>query len=180
MTRNARLSIGPAVPGLVFGAIGVLAALCAALLLGASPFWLVATPALAALGAALPRTGGAWLASGALVLLLIIREPDAARAATAVFTVHLLHVLGTLSLAAGPLDRIALAALRPTTVRFAVVQSISQAALAVALLASGAAPTVSLAAMAGAAATLALAVLLRGMLARHRTDAFAMSESGPR
>ncbi|WP_309066298.1 hypothetical protein [Microbacterium sp.] len=177
MSSLDRVSTGPSAPGAVFAAAAVLVAFAAAHLLGAPGFWLAAAPALCALGTLVPRTWGVWLGAVALLVVLIVREPDAGRAAAAVAAVHLLHVLGALLQVAGPRDRIVLAALAPTAVRFAIVQGVSQVALFLVTVASDAAPTVPLAAVAGGGAALALAGVLSRMLHRQRVDGFASPPS---
>lgn len=80
----------------------------------------------AAVALVVPRTLAAWLAAACLPLGLALDEPSPARTALAILLVHAVHVLGALSLTIPLTSRVALRALRPSAIRFAVVQIIAQ------------------------------------------------------
>jgi hypothetical protein len=95
---------------------------------------------------------------------MLVSEPDLGRAMLAVFIVHLIHVLTSLTLVVPRGSRVVLAALRRSGVRLVAVQTIAQPVTVAALLvtagAAGATPWAVVAAAVAVAA--AAAVLISG------------------
>lgn len=172
MTRADRLSIGSSLPGFALLGLAVLVAVGGGMLLGMPTGWLIAMGIAALASGLVPQIGGTWMAAAALAVFLLSDAPAPARTAIAIVAVHLLHVLGSLLLVVSLRARIALRALRPTGIRFVVVQAIAQAAaLLVAVLPQSG--TLPLAVVAGAAAVLAVAIIGIRMLRTRRQAAFA-------
>lgn len=178
MMRDDRLEIGTAVPGPVLPAAAVAVALAAAALLGAPPLWLAVAGGAIAIGAFAPTIGGPWIAAAVLTAMLVAGEPHPARTALVIAAVHLLHVLGSLSLVVPLRARIALPTLRPTAVRFVVVQAAGQAAGLLASLLPQA-RSQPIAVLAAATAVLLVALAGRRMLRRQRRHAFPGSRPSP-
>ena len=175
MKREDGLDVGRAVPGAVLPALALGTAVAALALLGAPAGWTAAAAVAVVAGAFAPTIGGAWIAAAIVIGMLLAAEPHPGRTAVAVAAVHLLHVVGSLSLVVPLRARIALTALRPTARRFVIVQIVSQAAgLAATLLPRG--EQLPAAVLAGGFAVLAFTALAVRMLRHHRHQAFP----GPR
>lgn len=165
------LQIGASAPGALLRVLVVVVAVTAAALLEAPPAWLAVTGALALFGAVTPVHAGTWVAAAVLVGMLVVQGPDGFRAAIVVAAAHTLHVLGALTLVVPATARVALRALRPTAVRFAVMQAVGQ------LVAFGSAlipgrGSLPVAVVAGAVAVLALGMTSLRMLGPSRLVAF--------
>ncbi|UNK72164.1 hypothetical protein [Microbacterium sp. H1-D42] len=171
MTRGDRLSIGASIPGFSLPVLAVLTAVGGAMLLGVQGGWLIAIAVIAVIGVILPQVGGLWMAAGGLIIALALAPPDPARTAVAIAAVHLLQVLGSLSLTIPLRARVALRALAPTGIRFVIVQAIAQGiALAVGML-----PQVGALPLAVVGGGLAVLVLVAGgihMLRMRRQAAY--------
>lgn len=175
MTREDRLSIGAAVPGALLPVAAAAVAGGAAALIGMPTLWVAVAPAAVLLGGIVRMIGGAWIAAAILVIDLVAADSSPWRTATVIAAVHLLQVLGSLMLVIPLRSRIAVRALAPTAVRFALVQLLCQA---VGLLAS-LLPTRSglpLAAIAGAVAVLVFTVFVVRMLRTGRAGAFSKAD----
>lgn len=157
MSRRRGFHVGPRAPGWVVRALLVLVAAVSAWGLAAPVGWWIAITVLAALGAVLPQTAGAWIAASGLCLILLFLPPDHARAAVAVASVHAIHVLASLSFVVGMRTIVSLRALLPSVRRYLGVQVVAQLLLAAAMLVP-AGGGLAWAAVVGAIAVLALAV----------------------
>ncbi|HLT67880.1 MAG TPA: hypothetical protein VKZ73_08420 [Microbacterium sp.] len=131
--RRDRIVIGPATPGFVLRAGGVLLVAAAALVLQPVTFWQVSFVLAAIAGAVFPRTGLAWAALLVAPLALLMQDISPWRTAIAIVVVHLGHVLAGLNLVIPGRSRVALAALRPTALRWLAVQLASQGVAAAVL-----------------------------------------------
>lgn len=172
MRRDETLTIGPHLPGAVLRVLIVAVAVTAAGVTQLPVVWFAVISLLALFGALLPVHGGAWLAAGLLVVMLVVHGPDGGRAALTMAAVHALQVLGALSLVVPATASVSLRALLPTALRFAVVQGLGQLTLfaVVALPSPGSVP---LAAIAGAFAAVLLAGVTLRLLGRSRLAAFS-------
>ena len=74
----------------------------------------------------LPQTFAAWGGAACIVIGMLVSEPDIGRAMLAVLLVHAIHVLTSLTLVIPAGSRVVLSALRPTVIRFVLVQAIAQ------------------------------------------------------
>jgi len=171
--RDDTLRIGPAIPGAVLPLLLILIAVTAGLALQTPIGWVVAAGIAAALSGFARMAAGPWLAAAVLVVMLLAAEPTLWHTAAVILAVHLLHVLGSLALAVPLRSRIALRALRPTTIRFLLVELVAQAVGAGATLLPviGGLPIAGLAA---AAAVLVLALVGVRMLAQRGPESFAV------
>ena len=116
---------------------------------------------LAVAAAVFPQTFAAWGGVACIVIGMLVSEPDPARAMLAVLVVHAIHVLTSLTLVIPRGSLVVLAALRPTAIRFLLVQAIAQPlTIAVMLGVDGAEGTEPWAVAAGGGAVVAAAVLL--------------------
>lgn len=88
--------------------------------------WSVTAVLLGVLAVVLPQSFAAWGSVACFVIGMLIAGPDPGRAMIAVLAVHLIHILTTLILVVPVRARIVLRALRPTALRFLVVQAIAQ------------------------------------------------------
>lgn len=135
------------------------------------PLWRGVAVVAAVVAVVVPRTMAAWLAAACLPFGILVTEPSPARTALALLLVHAIHVLGALSLAIPLTSRIALRALRPSVLRFAVVQLIAQPVVfGVWLLAQGASAR-QLSWLAPIAAGLLLVGVAVALRALKRSDA---------
>jgi hypothetical protein len=121
-----RIRVPGAVPGitirlLLVGAVGI-----GAVMLVPFVLWQGIAVVAALVAAAVPRTLAAWAAAACLPFGVILTEPSPARTALALLLVHAIHVLASLSLVVPLMSRLALRVLRPTLVRFVIVQLLSQ------------------------------------------------------
>lgn len=115
---------------------------------------------LAVTAAVFPQTFAAWGGAACIVLGMLLSEPDLGRAMLAVLVVHAIHVVTSLTLVIPRGSRVVLAALRPTAIRFVLVQAIAQPLMIAVMLVDGAEGTAPWAVVAGGGAVVALAVLL--------------------
>lgn len=116
---------------------------------------------LAVIAAVLPQTFAAWGGAACIVIGMLVSEPDVGRAMLAVLVVHAIHVLTSLTLVIPGGSRVVLAALRPTAVRFVLVQAIAQPlTVAVMLGTDGIRGSAPWAVIAGGGAVVVAAVLL--------------------
>lgn len=172
MAADDTLRAGPTLPSPVLRGILLLCAAGAALSLFSVVGWQVIVIGLGALAAAVPATLAAWVVVGCLPIALLMEDPQPWRTCVAVLAAHLLHVLGSLTLAVPLRSSVALAALLPAARRFAAIQLPVQAVTILALTALPRADGTEgdgWWAVAGAAALLSAALLL--MRAGKRTDA---------
>jgi len=133
--------------------------------------WQWVAVVLAAVAAGFPQTFAAWGGAACIVIGMLLSEPDLGRAMLAVLVVHSIHVLTTLTLVIPRGARVVLAALRPTAVRFGLVQAIAQSlTVAVMLGVDGAEGTAPWAVVAGGGAVVAVAVLLLVTANRRQSD----------
>jgi|GEM_PF-2962391 len=176
MMREERLAIGAAVPGALLAVAAAVIAGAAAALIGMPTLWVCVSAAAALLGGIVRAIGGAWIAAALLMIGLVAGDSSPWRTATVIAAVHLLQVLGSLTLVIPLRARIAVRALSPTAVRFVRVQLLCQG---VGLLAS-LLPTRSglpLAAIAGAMAVLVFTIVMVRMLRVRRQRAFSKADS---
>lgn len=172
MSRNDRLSIGPRITGLWLRLLAVIVAVTAAILLDVPFGWLVTVAIVTALGSLFPMMGGIWVGAAVLIGALAVRPAEPTEVAAVIAAVHLLHVVGSLSLVVPLSARVSVRALVPTLINFAVVQVIAQAVglAAVMLPRQG---TASAAVIAGSAAVVAIAAGALWLWHRHRLDSFS-------
>lgn len=176
MTREERLTIGTAVPGVLLPVAAAAIAGAAAALIGMPTLWVCVAASAALLGGIVRMIGGPWIAAALLMIGLVAGDSSPWRTATVIAGVHLLQVLGSLILVIPLRAWIAVRALAPTAVRFALIQSVCQG---VGLLAS-LLPTRSglpLAATAGAVAALVFALVMVRLLHARRPGAFPKADS---
>jgi hypothetical protein len=171
--RDDTLRIGPAVPGAVLPLLLIVIAVTAGFALQVPIGWVVASGVSAALSGFARMAAGPWLAAAILVVMMLAAEPTLWRTAVVILAVHLLHVLGSLALVVPLRSRVALRALRPTAIRFLLVELVAQAVGAGATLLPviGGLPIAGLAA---AAAVLVLALVGVRMLAQRRPEGFVV------
>lgn len=178
MRRDDALGIGAAVPGVILPLATTAVAVTAGMLLGAVTGWVVAMGVVCLLSGVARVLGGPWICGAILVVLLVVSEPAPVRTAVVILAVHLLHVLGSLSLVVPLRAWVTLRALRPSALRFVVIQLAGQAAgtLAILLPQGG---TVPAAVVGGSLATLSLAVAGRRMLRGQRASGYAVTSGIP-
>lgn len=128
MSRDATLDIGAAAPGAVLPIASAVVSVGAGILLDAAVGWIVAMGVVCLLSGVARVLAGPWISAVILVVVLVATEVDPSRTAVVILAVHLLHVLGSLALSIPLRARFALRALRPTALRFFVVQFAGQAA----------------------------------------------------
>ncbi|MFB8190902.1 hypothetical protein ACFC14_16415 [Microbacterium sp. NPDC055988] len=90
------------------------------------PLWQGIAVVAAVVSAVIPPTLAAWAAAACLPFGVILTEPSPGRTALALLLVHAVHVLASISLVVPMRSRLALRVLRPTLLRFVVVQLLSQ------------------------------------------------------
>lgn len=127
MARDDVLRAGAAVPSGMLRVGFVVSAAAAATTLFPLVGWQVIMIALAVLAATVPSTLAAWATIVCLPVALLLDELSLWRACVAVGAAHLLHVLGSLTLAVPVRARVTLRALAPTARRFLLVQLSAQA-----------------------------------------------------
>lgn len=161
MRANDSVSTGIALSWLVLRAMLLAVVVIGAAVLSPLIGWLIAAVALGVIGAALPQSFAAWGSVACLLIGMMIAGPDLGRTMLAVFVVHAVHVLTTLNLVVPVGARVVVGALRPTLIRFLVVQAMAQPlTLLVMLGATAGVAVIPWAVVAGAAALLALVFLL--------------------
>jgi len=176
MTRDERLIIGAAMPGVLLPVAAAAIAGIGATLIGMPALWVAVATAAALLGGGAVRMiGGAWIATALLMIGLVAGDVSPWRTATAIAAAHALQVLGSLMLVIPLRSQVSVRALAPIAVRFVLVQLVCQA---VGLLASLLPNRSGLpaAVIAGAAAALVFAVLMLRMLRMRRPGAFPKAE----
>jgi hypothetical protein len=158
--KDDTLELGLWIPGamLRLGAVAVVA--CAVVILQPGIGWEVLAVLAALAGSIVPITGLGWIALAVIPFALILEPMELGRASLAVLTVHLGHVLATLSLTMPIRSRVSLRALRPTAVRFAVVQLVAQALMVAAVIFASEEGRVPWLAPVGALAVAGLALVL--------------------
>lgn len=176
MSRNDRLSVGAAVPGVALRALALVVAVTAGIVLGVPSGWLMVIAVAAIIGGVFPLTAGVWVAAAVLVGAYIQQSADVVPLVVTIAAVHLLHVLGAFSLVARPSSRVTLRALRPTLLRFTVTQVVGQSLGVAGLALLSDDGRQSLFVLAGGAA--ALALITGGVWAwqRQRLPAFSQSD----
>jgi hypothetical protein len=154
--RAGAPSIGPAVPAWTIGALGLAAGLVGSVVVIGASGWLVVAAVLAVAAALLPRGPFATL----LVVQLAIAGVDGTNLPVLVLTTHLVLATSLLWAWTPWAARVQLRALRPSALRFALVQVGAQAVGFVVVAVFGDAGPVGgvWLAVAGAVALLALAV----------------------
>lgn len=166
MRAEDTLHAGPAMSWLVLriALVVIVAGGCAILVPPVG--WYIVAVVLAICAAIIPRSLATWGSVACIVVGMALSAPDLGRAMLAVLVVHLIHVLGSLTLIAPPGTLITLAALRPTAVRFGVVQVVAQPLTFVVMLGGGRAPELPWAVVVGGGALVAAAAVLIVRLAR--------------
>ncbi|MGB4137320.1 MAG: hypothetical protein WA971_12200 [Microbacterium sp.] len=135
MNRSHGFRVPASVPAAVVRVLLVAVVVLGVFLLNPVPMWRGVALIAGVIGAAVPRSMAAWAAAACLPLGLMMTAPDPRRTALAVLLVHAVHVLGSITVTVPLRSQLAVRALRPTAVRFLVVQAVAQsAALASALL----------------------------------------------
>jgi hypothetical protein len=132
---HARISAGAYVPGFTPRLAAALLGSAAALTLVPAPFGYTGA-AFAILGGIFPGALGTWACALVIALAQLARVPSAAdwHPYATLATVHLLHVIGSLSIVVAPGGVLQLRALRPPMLGWLAIQAPAQAVLAVALL----------------------------------------------
>lgn len=159
---HARIASGAVVPGFAPRLAIALIGSTAAIVLVAEPFGYVGA-AMAIVSALYPATLGAWGCGLVLALAQLARAPDAAdwHPYAVLATVHLLHVLGALSIVVEPGGVLQLRALGRPFRRWLLVQLPAQCVLAVALVLGSARTVLPVpGAYAAAAAICAVAIVV--------------------
>lgn len=161
MKSNDSLKTGVALSWLVLRVLLLLVVALGAAALTPLIGWFVAAVLLGLIGAALPQTFAAW---GSVICFLVgmtIAGPDLGRSMLAVLVVHAIHILTSINLVVPVGARVVASALRPTAVRFLVVQAIAQPlTLLVMLGVTAGVADVPWAVVAGAGALVVLTILL--------------------
>ena len=124
--RNHRASIGGWVPAWALSAGAAAIAAGGIAVLHPSLPWVVAVVVLAAVGSVFPRSMASWLPLLFIALALLAEDASPWRTALALFATHVVHACASLTSVMRANTRIALAALRPTTRRFAALQLSAQ------------------------------------------------------
>lgn len=161
MRGNDVIVTAPAMSWLVLRGALLATVLGGAAALISIPGWFFAAVVCGAIAAVLPASYAAWGSIACIVVGMLIAGPDLGRALLAVLLVHLIHTLGALALLVPRGARIVLAALRPSLVRFVLIQVAAQpltlAVMALFVLGTRAEPW---AAVVGGAALVGAVVLL--------------------
>lgn len=168
MKRTAQsVRVPAAVPGIVLRLLVVVLVAAGAATAAPYPLWRYAALILAAVSVVVPRSMTAWLAAAVLPIGMLANEPSPGRTAAVLLLVHGIHVLASLSLTVPAHSRLAVRALLPTLMRFAVIQAVAQPiAFGAVGLAGGTGWHAPWAAVAGAALLLAGAAV--GVVALRR------------
>ena len=134
MRRDDELALGVSVPGWSLPIASTAVAVVAGSMVHAAAGWIIVMGVLCLLSGAARVLGGPWVSAVILVIVLVASDAAPERTAVVIAAVHLLHVLGSLAMAVPLGARVAVSALRPTAVRFAIMQAVGQAAGALAFL----------------------------------------------
>ncbi|MCK2027636.1 hypothetical protein KZC56_15140 [Microbacterium sp. SSW1-47] len=127
MTARTRgCDVGAWVPGVTLRVLTVALVLLGVLVLHPTPFWRGVAVVAALVGAVLPRSLATWVGAACLPFGLLLSEPAPERTAVALVLVHAIHILAALSLTVPAAARLTLRSLRPTAVRFVVIQLVAQ------------------------------------------------------
>ncbi|MEU4015469.1 hypothetical protein AB0E56_09390 [Microbacterium sp. NPDC028030] len=178
MTRRVRsIRVPGAVRGITLRLLLVAVVGVGAAVLVPFPLWQGVALLAAVVSVIIPRSLAAWASAACLVFGVLLTEPAPGRTAVAVLLVHAVHILASLSLAVPMASRLALQALRPTLVRFAVVQALSQPLVFAAWLLAPSGVDRGIAWLAPAAAALLLFGVLLELRAAKRADAGVEAES---
>lgn len=121
-----RVHVPGGVPGIAIRALLVGVVCVGVVMLIPFPLWQGIAVVTAVVAVVVPRTLSAWAAAACLAFGVIVTEPSPGRTALALLLVHAIHVLAALSLVVPTMSRLALRVLRPTLLRFGVVQLLSQ------------------------------------------------------
>lgn len=121
-----RVRVPGTVPGIVVRLLLVGIVWVGAVTLIPFPLWQGIAVVAAVVSVVIPRTLAAWAAAACLPFGVIVTEPSPGRTALALLLVHAVHALAALSLVVPTRSRLALRVLRPTLLRFIVVQLLSQ------------------------------------------------------
>lgn len=168
---NDTLQTAPAVSWIVVRVVLIAVVAAGAFVLNPLVGWQWVAVILAVTAAVFPQTFAAWGGVACIMIGMLLSEPDLGRAMLAVLVVHVIHVLTSLTLVIPRGARVVFAALRPTAVRFVLVQAIAQPlTIAVMLGVDGAEGTAPWAVVAGGGAVVALAVLLLVKANRRQAD----------
>ncbi len=114
------------IPAALLRAMSVLVIAVAAGLLIGYPLWQGVAVVAALIGAVLPRTLATWIAAACLPFGMLFAEPSPVRTAIAVAVVHLVHVIGSLSLTVPLRSWVSPRALLPSLRRYAAIQVLAQ------------------------------------------------------
>ena len=133
--QHAHVDAGFCVTGLAPRIAIVVVGATGSLLLIPAPFSFIAV-VFALLGAVLPTSLGTWIAAALIGFAQLARTPDASdwRPYAALAGVHLLHVIGSLTLVVDPFGRMQLRVFARPLRRWILIQLPAQAALAIVLL----------------------------------------------
>lgn len=131
--RLHRLRTGPFVYGFLLHLAVLIIAILGGLMfaIGGVGVWVLL--AAGVVSVFLPRAGAAWVVMMVLVFAMLLHEPHLGRTAVMILLVHLLHLLGALSISIHSLSRVQLRALWPIARRFVIVQAAAQGLLLAAL-----------------------------------------------
>ena len=169
---NDTLQTAPAVSWIVMRVALIAVVAVGAFALNPLVGWQWVAVILAVTAAVLPQTFAAWGGAACIVIGMLVSEPDIGRAMLAVLLVHAIHVLTSLTLVIPAGSRVVLSALRPTVIRFVLVQAIAQPLTVVVMLGMGAIEgTASWAVVAGGGAVVAATAVL--LLAAGRSASAA-------
>ncbi|MGP6178074.1 hypothetical protein ACTU6U_12355 [Microbacterium sp. A196] len=155
---NDRMRTGPAVPGAVLQLLLVVVAAGGAVLLIPVAGWQFIVVGTALLGMLFPQSLGGWLSILCLAIGMLMADPGIWQAMVAVAVAHIMCALCTLLPLVPWRGRVVLRALRPSLYRLLAVQAVAQPLTAAAMLVQRE-DGFRLAALAGAVATTAFAVL---------------------
>lgn len=127
MSRAIRqIRVPGAVPGVTVRLLLVGVVAVGAVTLVPFPLWQAIAVVAVVVAVVIPRTLAAWAAAACLPFGVILTEPSPGRTALALLLVHAIHVLAALSLVVPLRSRLAVRVLRPTFLRFGIVQLLSQ------------------------------------------------------
>ncbi|WP_431072027.1 hypothetical protein [Microbacterium phyllosphaerae] len=170
-TPNDTLQTAPAISWIVVRVVLIAVVAVGAFVLNPFVGWQWVAVILAVTAAVVPQTLAAWGGAACIMIGMLLSEPDLGRAMLAVLVVHAIHVLTSLTLVIPRGSRVVLAALRPTAIRFVLVQAIAQPlTIAVMLGVDGVEGTAPWAVVAGGGAVVAVAVLLLVKANPRRSD----------
>jgi hypothetical protein len=121
-----RVRVPGAVPGITVRLLLVGAVWIGAVTLVPFPLWQGIAVVAAVVAVVIPRTLAAWAAAACLPFGVLVTDPSPGRTALALLLVHAIHILASLSLVLPMMSRLAPRVLRPTLLRFVVIQLLSQ------------------------------------------------------